>query len=209
MDNFLEKLTLYDLVGYTIPGTLCVLIFGGYIWGEKISDILKSNIFSEYKIYIILGLLIMGYLAGIIVTEIGDWAVGVLKKLDDVEAGIGYEKIGYDLIKAALVESGAISVGASICMEEDVDIYMGYMYGELQTDSKYSRLHNYASMELLCQNMLIATAALIAWWVKAGFTYGIVGGLFVEYLFYRRWKLCYQRKKFYVAAWFVQKHQKM
>lgn len=207
MDNFLEKLTLYDLVGYTVPGTLCVLELVWCAYKDTLYSVIASDLFKEYKIYILFAVLLLGYFAGIIITEIGSIIYRPIKHNKSVQRGIDCKAIGYDKIKNALVKAGVIDTGTDVCTDDDVKKYMGYMYGEIQVNPTYSRLHNYASMELVCQNMSVAVLiGIVVWIIRYGWTCEMIGGLVIIALLYSRWKFFYQRKNFYAVAWFVQAH---
>jgi len=203
MDNFFEKLTLYDIVGYLLPGTLCVVIG---IW-EYIAEAHVNGILEAYALYIFLGILAMGYLAGILISEMGYIIYRLSENRKIVSAGIGYDKIGYPVIKKALVKAHVIGEQTDINTHEDVNKYMGYMFSEIQIKEEYRRLHNYASMQLICQNMSVAVLISICISVcRNGWSNYVFWGVFVIFLFWRRWRFFYQRKNFYVVTWFIQEH---
>lgn len=208
MNNFLEKFTLYDWFGYMMPGTLCVVMFGWCFYDNRILDILSNDIFKEYKLYIVLGILVVGYIVGIVLTQIGDFVYNtcIVRLCGNITKKIGYDKIGYGKIKEALVKSKVIESNTTIATDKDVDNYMGYIYGDIQTDAKYTRIHNYASMELICKNLSISILAGWGMWLlgrEQNFRMTLVALATVAVLFCR-WKFFYQRKHFYAAAWFTQ-----
>lgn len=72
--ELLQKLTLYDLLGYTIPGVLAVWLF---MYGGDVTQMDSLSMGS-------LGMLIiLGYVAGALLTEVAErleWLIGVVWK---------------------------------------------------------------------------------------------------------------------------------
>lgn len=212
MNNFFEKTTLYDWQGYMIPGTLCVVMFGLCFFETSIRNILSDDVFKDYTLYLVLLILVVGYIVGICLTQIGEIVFAGVEKLSaKIAEGkkygrIGYENIGYENIKKALLQAKVIDSDTVIDSEEKVSWYMGYIYGEIQTNPCYMRIHNYASMELTCKNLSIA---ILVSWAMWSFKCGchcmqtVAAGIAVA-LLCCRWDLFNKRKLFYAAAWFTQ-----
>lgn len=147
--ELLEKITLYDLLGYTMPG--CVLI---YIlkWPQ---DFTTKKISSLNIVMFI----VFGYLLGILVSEISNlllkkWEVSNMAKTE-VERKI---KLEADVIKIALEKAKVLqnnSVAADMGLMWK---YFRYMYMDIQADKTYTRIHNYASAEVLYKNMALVSA---------------------------------------------------
>ena len=100
------------------------------------------------------------------------------------------------------------------------------MYADLQTDTEYSRIHNYASSLLVCKNMmmtsLMCTIILLFQCFQkskiqdsidvmvviiASIAIGVMG-VVCAFLFYRRYKEQQERRDTYTIIWFVKKYIK-
>ena len=82
------------------------------------------------------------------------------------------------------------------------------MYSEIQADSQYSRLHNYASAELLYKNMVVVSVLAMGIGVgQQNMTEIIIGAVSVV-LFARRWIRFAERSRGYAICWFVQKYDR-
>ena len=80
--------------------------------------------------------------------------------------------------------------------------------GEIQADSQYSRLHNYASAELLYKNMVVVSVLAMGIGVgQQNMTEIIIGAVSVV-LFARRWIRFAERSRGYTICWFVQKYDR-
>ena len=82
MSGFLEKITLYDLLGYTIPGFVFFLIM---LYGVYSTDTLVLlETYKNYNGFLAIVLLVASYLVGIAMSELGrivDWIISkVLQK---------------------------------------------------------------------------------------------------------------------------------
>ena len=187
MDNFFEKITLYDLVGYAIPGTLLLCV------GMK--DIFiaayEKDIIKDYTLYVALITLILGYCVGVIsssfVLLISEKILRGRFRTKNVE----FYKIGYEAIAKALRQAGVMQEDKKIDNEEDVFKYLGYIYGDVQVTKQFKRIHNYSSIQLFCENMALTCS---------------VGGVITTLLFIFQANLFCNRKNFYAVAWFVKKY---
>lgn len=206
MDNLFEKFTLYDLVGYTIPGTilLCTTLHNVFMIAYN------TKVLKEYNIYICIVTLVLGYCVGVAVCGgvkiIRELCVKIIRKV----CNIGFAKIGYGAIAKALCNSGIITQEVNIKKEEEVLDYLGYIFSEIQVSSDYKRLHNYASMQLFCENM--ALSGLVSMIIITAKYYNviakgyIVAGFFLVILFLVQAIMFYKRTNFYAVAWFVKSH---
>lgn len=140
MDTIFERITYYDLYGYTIPGCfLLMLCFA--------KDFLHPPLFLHLE----------KLPEGIIMTQISESFLGFLYglryKSHLTESTLG---ISYEVIKRALVKAGVVENMMVIRNPEDVSRYLWYMYGSVQADKSYNRIHNYASSQLMYSNLFLA-----------------------------------------------------
>lgn len=204
--ELLQKLTLYDLFGYTLPGVIALLLYGGGDILYWAGDITLGG----------LGLLVvLGYMAGVMITEIAECIEWLLRKMlsDGIKKnyweelckiyGITAKKVNYALRQAKVTEDDL-----GDCAGLTAEKYMTYMYSEIQTDPQYSRMHNYASAELLYKNMAVVAVYAVAMGVVQQHAAEIVAGAIGTVLFLRRRIRFAERSKGYVICWFVQKYGK-
>lgn len=193
--ELLQKITLYDILGYTFPG--CTLL---YIWNY--SEIGKAK---QDSFFFIGMFLVLGYLLGIVISEAGTVLCDSLEGTFNKDLS-KMEKTPLDVIEKAFLKAGLISVTYTGFSWEVVKERFPEIYADIQADKNYSRIHNYASAELLYKNM--AFVSLIC-----GIKYAVEGeksALFICIvscvLFFRRWRRFYEKKNSYCLAWFIQKY---
>lgn len=210
--ELLQKLTLYDLLGYTIPGVLAVWLF---MYGGDVTQMDSLTLGS-------LGLLIiLGYVAGALITEVAErteWVIGCFfKTLHKVcgYCGKGYwericddYKISKEMIICALDKAKVKGYDPADSAAKLAEKYATYMYSEIQTDPVYDRLDTYASAELLYKNMclvsLIAMFIGLCYQQNSNIIFGLAGVIFFAI---RRVRFA-ERSKGYTLCWFVQKYEK-
>lgn len=198
--ELLQKLTLYDLLGYTLPGSALILILQ--------YDCILQQEYGEgfpYLMYFVY-VLILGYLLGIMISEIMRQILDIIfdekkvwKKVCSKYA-VTSEKIKDALIAANLTDSSED--------ENKVSKYKSQMYSDIQVDPAYSRIHNYASAELLYKNMIFVTivcsvAGIIQ---NTPFLFGV--GVVGIICFGMRWKRFYEKKVGYMLCWFIKKYSR-
>lgn len=208
--EILQKLTLYDLLGYALPGGALLMVYG-----QENLDVL----FDEgAKGWILL--LLFGFLVGVAISEIMQWVErGLLKvrgkkqwlKLCE-EYSLTAERMGQALKNARMIkvpETDANNISLENCRD-----YQAAVYADIQTDPKYSRIHNYASAALLYKNMVfVAVAAVVFFaWPAAEqmdmmekilkILFAILGGV----CFFSRWMRFKKKKVGYALCWFVDKY---
>lgn len=207
MSNIIEKITLYDLLGYTVPGTILLSIWG-YVYLVSINQEVRFFIcYRNYAGYLLAALVVLGYVIGIAMSEITYIVAGKIEKMKWFKSENEINKIGHTVIARALKQAGMISNENEIPNMEAVEKYMRYMYGIIQVDTKYGRLHNYASSELICRNMSFAAFTCgIAVFIVAREWIVILCGIILTGAYLCRWRKQYWRKKFYVVSWFVEKY---
>lgn len=203
--ELLQKLTLYDLFGYTFPGVIALLLFYGDV----------SYLAEELTLGGLVLLAVLGYVAGVMITELAECLECLVKKIlgeSKIKAyweklcgdyGITDVKVNDALLQAKLIENAQNDSAGVVARK-----YRTYMYSEIQTDSQYSRLHNYASAELLYKNMAVTAVLAIGAGVVQQNTAEIIIGVVSAVLFVRR-RICFaERSRGYTLCWFVQKYSR-
>ena len=108
--ELLQKLTLYDLFGYTLPGVIALLLYNGEL----------SYLADNLTLGGLVLLIVLGYVAGVAITELADCLECLLNKVPGDNMinkywenickiyGISDAKINDALQKAKLIESPPI-----------------------------------------------------------------------------------------------------
>lgn len=143
MDSVFEKITLYDLFAYFVPGfvfmcLICVSFSPGLLthYDPVVWDGLTG--------YVTFAFFVFDYVAGIAISSVTDFLCNkIFRKPEEID------EIG---LKRALLNSG-------LQLDEITGIGEGkqpipqnialYIYADIQADSNYKRIHNYASSENL------------------------------------------------------------
>ncbi len=206
----LQKMTLYDLLGYAVPGScmLIILLFNT----ENIA--LGNKLFTSYAGYLVGAIILFGYVLGIAISEVTDFILSVsIKRTSWFLCGnplkLYYERLALALGNAGIADfkdftsvQTAETGGDSAALQEKVAKYSTYIYSEIQADKTYSRIHNYASAALICKNMAFVTVVSGIVCYNKHFVLWIV----LAAAFLRRWRKNYWKKEEYAADWFIQKH---
>ncbi len=206
MSNIIEKITLYDILGYTIPGIAFLITLGWGYWSYGNFGLPEDiGVYSDHAGIIVTGLVFAGYLAGMLVSEMADLLAGFIKQWNWFQDKDELRDIELGMIAKALKEAKVIADVRDLQDHSDVmKKHMGFLYGQVQSDAQYSRLHNYASAELICKNMAFVFFAFTVAAVFACQFYLALAGLVCSFLFMRRWRSNYWRKNYYVVVWFIQ-----
>ena len=209
----LQKITIYDLLGYTVPGTILVGVIEMCFFYSQ----LFGGEHKNYMGYICGVTILLGYVVGMVIAELTNVFLEhkcVKKRFENKEelTNIGYTTILKALEKAGIMDqtSGLLSGN----QEEQIKKYYRYMYADIQSDSKYSRIHNYASSELVCKNssfvFLISTLLILVSQygnLKIAESVAIlIVGITGAALLFRRYLKQRDQKNAYTLDWFVQKH---
>ncbi len=205
MSEVIQKITLYDLLGYTVPGTILVSVYIYLFYLKDHLDLITK--YGQFAGYLFAALIVSGYICGLAIAEVFAILCSLPVKSKWFAKGNGIENIGYDNISDALARAGILKDPERIQDLKSTMKYMGYMYGIIQTDSKYTRLHNYASLELVCGNMAIVSIACFGLYAyAAGRWQLVIIGLLIGCIFFANYHKLYWRKHFYVLCWFVEKY---
>lgn len=210
--DLLQKLTLYDLLGYVLPGTMLLWL---YQWDGTLCQLEKMG---ELKLGYWIVLLSLGYLIGIIISEIVEYMITIGKtigkkigkKEDDYwEAICNIYGISKDRLENALIKSKVLNgtISQTETKEKLLQKYESYIFSDIQVDPKYSRIHNYASAELLYKNMVAVSVIIIGIGIMQQLGLKIVIGLFGIFGFGIRGKRFVERRLGYAICWFLQKYQ--
>ena len=223
MNSAIEKITLYDFFGYLIPGlTFLLLAAAGPVFEYKeMQELIADNTGIVVSVS-----LLCGFVCGLVLSEVFGLISDIYKKakkkyfagngetqkseLDVLEEGSGINK---ESIRRAIERSG-YKRGHNSSGK-----ILSIMYGNIQADEQYKRIHNYASSEVLAKNL--ATAVLagglaeIIWMALTGnrlFSKGVSGlisviWLCVFLLLVRRYRKFGKKKERYTVIWFVQKYR--
>lgn len=203
----LQKITLYDLLGYAVPGTVLVIGAGACMLGET-EDM---SLYGDYAGYISAGIILLGYILGIAISEMSEFLGSFIKKTTWFQKKKRAGNLDKEVVADALEKAGVLKNKSDALSSEKLNSYSTYMYSEIQADSNYSRIHNYASAGLTCRNMALVALLLTIVWCMNLETHKICtgfAGIFLAWMFLRRWRKQCWKKEEYTVNWFVQKHIK-
>lgn len=205
MGNVIEKITLYDILGYLVPGTvltggvICIWISGN---GLKVLEIWK-----DYSGPVLFVCLLSSYITGILLSELSHILLRYSEKrcisrvMNKETLGVGYKEM-----EEALRQSGVKDV--NITAYQEGLAYLRYMYGKIQTDASYQRIHNYGSAEVFSKNLCMAIGIDIVMLIYTNrcscmvfFIMVLCGGLC-----YSRWYRFCRKKAIYSVLWFLEKY---
>ena len=216
MNSIIEKITLYDFFGYLIPGSVFMSLLLVRLIQELGSDGLTD--LKDFKSQLTVLFLLWSFLSGLILSELArvisdfvdkrglkDTYVNSVKKAANIDGSMLKEAIK----KSKLVENG------DLIQNTDLLNYLPMIYGTIQSDEKYKRLHNYASSETMYKNL---TAAVLLGgipeilFLPQKLQCGIIAGIVVVWIFsvillMRRYYRFRIKKSAYSLIWFIEKYQ--
>ena len=233
MDKVFEKITLYDILGYVFPGCflMIILLVDFFISNTEIAiKAIKAT--KGYDAIIIMLALIISHIFGTIISQISEssdiaeclFPRQALKKEtnDDELIKELTERIDKEAIKKALENEGGFSCEGSSCIEVNKKA-TDYIYNVIQVDPDYSRIHGYASSEVLSRNsslvcligFITTCSSIIVSYqqlLDSLFIYEAIilaGALIVGFLVLKERSERFAKKKVYYAVnWFVSKYKK-
>lgn len=197
--ELLEKITLYDLLGYTLPG--CVLL---YVLGVFEDPGSGAGFFS------VMVFIVIGYVTGILISEASAWLTGG-KTFSEKLKRTAEKKIKPDpeTVKRALMKANVLPDPAPAADMDLVWNYFAVMYADIQIDGSYSRIHNYASAVPLYKNMAVVSAVcIVAYALRQQWIFCVVSAA-AAILFVHRWRRFEIKKILYTVSWYVQKYSKV
>lgn len=216
MNSIIEKITLYDFFGYLIPGSVFMSLLLVRLIQELGSDGLTD--LKDFKSQLTVIFLLWSFLSGLILSELArvisdfvdkrglkDTYVNSVKKAANIDGSMLKEAIK----KSKLVENGDLIQNTNLLN------YLPMIYGTIQSDEKYKRLHNYASSETMYKNL---TAAVLLGgipeilFLPQKLQCGIIAGIVVVWIFsvillMRRYYRFRIKKSAYSLIWFIEKYQ--
>lgn len=201
--ELLQKLTLYDLLVYTLPGTVLLMI-----WKQE--DLQQV---SEAGAADIILFLAVGFLTGVMISEIMSW---LEKIIENFHTERQWKKVcekytlSEERIREALQNARIISEISDEDEGEKTNCarYCMAMFADIQADPKYSRIHNYASAALLYRNMVLTAAFCMAAGAVRSSCGQIVAGIVGMICFSVRWRKFQIKEVGYAICWFIEKYEK-
>lgn len=207
MDTLLEKITLYDFIGYTIPGGVFLGILVAEIRPVFLGKMLKD--YEGYALYLFLVFWVLSYVCGICLSEISRFF------FDRIQALLVKKKWKQDGIEVGLLRAALRNSGLALENEEEAELVkenMAVMYSSIQSDAQYKRIHNYASAEVMYKNMsfVLLVGAIISFfcfWLCGGSVIWCLIYLATAVIFGIRWSRFAKKKWKYTIYWFQEKYR--
>jgi hypothetical protein len=235
MDSIIEKITMYDILGYLVPGLLFIVLgVSGKVLEVISNETLPIDKLGDFSAILWMAVIVVAYAAGIALSEVMRWVCLVCGKVTSCLGKINFfAKIREKLRSFCQKESDendrisrikqALDKGGYLSEEEqrkdwgadDVEKKYDTMYADIQVDENYSRLHNYASSEVFYKNLTMATAAGVAVDILAfGGGYGgtigrgkeVAIAVVLTAVFWVRFRRFAKKKEKYTLHWFVEKY---
>lgn len=203
MDSIFEKITLYDILGYFMPGSLVVVaVCGKFIQNYHTQT---ASLYNEFSSLFTYGFILLSLICGLLISEVSRNVLMWIGKKQSEKGG--YPQIELPVpeqtIKRALVKANIVKESESI----DVRAYDGQIYGDIQSDKEYKRVHNYASAEVMCKNL--AFAVPISTLIVSSYFYNsliVASGILCCVFFLVRCERFCKKKQKYAIIWYVEKY---
>lgn len=200
--ELLQKFTLYDLLGYALPGSVAM---GICMWDGTEQCIAKAG---EQSVAFWVIWLVVGYLLGLLLSEVADLLLPTDSKENNYMEKICRDYcIDAERLGKALQEAKILKENSDIKGFDKLAVYESQIYSEIQIDTKYSRLHNYASAELLYKNMIVVSILCLSCGWARMLVPEIVLGVVGCWLFTRRFDKFCERRIGYMLCWFLDKYR--
>lgn len=187
--ELLEKITLYDLLGYTLPGGVVLYMLGEYSMQDELS------------LFGVICYVSFSFLLGILISQISAFTTEILKKdmcsLSD--AGINKSIAIKALNNAKIVETQNME-------EREIKEHYINMYSDIQADKNYGRIHNYASAALLYKNMVVVSFVGIVYYGLKEDDVSVILAFVALCLFAYRWYRFEKKRINYTINWYVKKY---
>lgn len=209
MDSLFEKITLYDFLGYAVPGCVCLLM----LLAEWILTMPLETLEHLEAFGVGLGLtfLLLGYVLGVFLSQVSRsvfdplvdlWEL-LCKKIRPERAERNI--VDEETLKSALRKSRLVRGEIKGNVPDD---YMTLMYGVVQVDPDYKRIHNYSSAACMYKNMAAALMMGGAVWYISGYwdKSWICLCFLIAVFYWGRWRRFEKKKNDYAMVWFVEKY---
>lgn len=216
MNSIIEKITLYDFFGYLIPGAVFMSLLSVRFIQELGSDILTD--LQGFKSQLMVFFLLWSFLSGLVLSELARVISDVVDKLGlknkYVDSVKDTANIDEPMLKEAMQKSKLAENGDNI-QYADLLKYLPMIYGAVQSDEKYKRLHNYASSEIMYKNLAAAVLfggipeilfliqKIQGWTIKGAVAVWILSVFLLMHRYYR-FRI---KKSAYSLIWFIEKYQ--
>lgn len=203
MGSILEKITLYDLLGYFMPGSLVTLLVGYGILTS--GNTAMGKWYQDYTGLVLYSFIVLSFVCGILLSEIGH----ILLK------GMGKEiyklPLPLSIVQEAMEKAGLKYPSYD---EEHLGKYLKDMFSDIQSDPNYSKIHNYASAKHMYKNLMVATIAMVllsgGYFIRKQDCYSVLwialAGCIITYLFWRRYQRFEEKTRDYTVHWYVEKY---
>lgn len=218
MSTVIEKVTLYDILGYLIPGIVFEILIGLEITLEfllKNEDMWRLESIEKYIIdmngVVILILIVLGYCVGIMISELASSCERLLNSKCLGKILLKKLVIDPEVIKEALIKSKIVHAEPT---ENDIRLgkYDRAMYAALQINDKCKRIHNYVSAKILYRNLMFAAIlSVFANCVLRKHGYDLFNTTYLGWIFCIsagifgiRWIRFYLKCKEYTLHWFIE-----
>ena len=195
--ELLEKITLYDLLGYALPGSIVLY---------KVMDYDGT---TEVSTFGIVCFCVLAYVFGITISEISAFITkgveGICFKRSKLCTKTGVSK---KRVEKALQKANVITDRENLAQDKDVWNYYGNMYSDLQIDKDCGRLHNYAAGVLLYKNVaLSAIICGILELTESGIGVNSIVCCIIAFCCAHRWYRVKGKLITYVFNWYVIKYK--
>lgn len=217
MESILEKITLYDILGYFFPGGffLLLILFGGM--QSEVLELMES--WNDYKAFLYLAFIFVSFLIGILFSELSEQVRLVWNKLVERrnENGNRFGEISMDeffqnQLAETLIHSGVRE--STDAIKENLQngrhtYYKSHIYGVIQGRQDCKRIHCYASAYVMYKNMAVAILAssLVLFFKFHMNSRLFVGGIFVCAMLVLRSVRFMKKKNRYALIWFLEKYR--
>lgn len=218
MNTVIEKVTLYDILGYLIPGIVFEILTGLEIILEILLNTGNVVQLKEAEKYVtdingivMLAFVVLAYCIGIMISELASITERmIVKKCFKLRLS---DKLVIDLeaIKAALKKSKLIQEEVT---ENDIKSgkYERLMYADVQINDKCKRIHNYVSAKIMYRNLMfsIVISVLVNVLVRTHgydlFHVTYMGQIccVAAVIMWMRWIRFYAKCKEYTLYWFLE-----
>jgi len=206
MDSLLEKITLYDILGYMVPGIFFITLVLLPLDPQTIMP--EIELIEKIGTAFTLAAIAASYVCGLVLSEAARWLVDLYAHLlpDSclLSGAVEKEQIISALKSSKLVKEENLSPDMEIGAE-----YYQLMNGAIQADGEYKRIHNYASAVILYKNLACAAFLSILvrhmFWQNPGGLYDMAG-LGLTAIFVVRWARFQKKVRKYTEIFFVEKY---
>lgn len=211
MESILEKLTLYDLLGYTIPGSMIIISIKliTFLNGQSAGQAVPYGYIEAGGMGLLIGI-VLSYVLGIAISEVSGWLFELIVKPDKTyDWTEDRMKLTDNEVTAALKKAGLLSGSENINNRKELENYLERMYADISIDQTYKRIHNYASALVLYRNLflvfLISAIMMLGLCVMDSVPICIFL-IILSIIFLKRSIRFRNKKNKYTVWWFVHKY---